>query len=82
MPLTEQQWDGWLYWTPFSLHALTATIGEGVNAPGAYQRIVVDSKAMRKIAVEEGFYAALEVTEIGVATMHGFFDSRMLFALP
>jgi len=37
---------------------------------------------MRKFPGEMALYAALEVIEIGTATMSVFFDSRVLFFLP
>ena len=82
-PITEQQWNGWLFWTPIQFHSVTATIGDGVNAASVSQFITVDSKAMRKVPVEQSIYAALELsTEIGAATLNAFFDSRVLFKLP
>jgi len=78
-PITEQQWDGWLYWTPISVHQQSAFQATGHTFQLADQ---LDSKAMRKIAQEEAFYMAIEVVEIGTASMDVFFDSRMLFALP
>ena len=75
-PITEVAWDGWLYHRFISLHA-PATVSAGVT-PAVTERIEIDSKAMRKITDEEVFFAAVEFTEIGAATMHVFFDCRML----
>ena len=76
-PVTEVDWDGWLFWYPISLHR-----GDNAFANGSFaQQVVVDSKAMRKFDAEEVLYASLEVTEIGGVTMSVFFDSRMLFML-
>ncbi len=44
--------------------------------------VVVDTKAMRKFPAEMSIYAALEVVEIGTATLNVFFDSRALGKLP
>ena len=79
-PITEQQWDGWLFWTPISCHASVAL--QASSSPATMYEIVIDSKAMRKIAAEEAFYAIIELTEIGAASFTAHFDSRMLFALP
>ncbi len=56
--------------------------GIGASGDETMLRMTIDSKAMRKIATEEAFYAAIEVVEIGVANLSVFFDSRALFALP
>ena len=47
-PMTDSNSDMWLWHSFFQIHAITATIGDGVNAGSAHQRIVIDSKAMRK----------------------------------
>ena len=85
-PITEEAWDGWLYHRYFSIMAAgpiaTATAAQEAlqnSATTSAVRIEVDSKAMRKWAVDEGLYAAIEVTEFGTATMDWTFNSRMLF---
>ena len=78
-PITESFWDGWLYHTFLSIHAMDITFG---NQAAAHQRVEVDSKAMRKIAVGETLMAVLEVVEIGTATFNVFWDSRSLVKLP
>ena len=42
----------------------------------------MDSKAMRKLNVQDSIYAIIEVEEIATATASVFMDTRMLFALP
>ena len=81
-PLGDAEWDGWLYHRFFNLHAITATLADGVNANSAYVQIEVDSKAMRKLTDGDVVFAALETVEDGVATGEVFFDSRMLLKLP
>ena len=76
-PIAEQNWDGWLFWTPISSHSAEAGIARDTNFD-----LVLDSRAMRKISEEDAFYAAFEVVEIGTSTLDMFLDSRMLFALP
>ena len=73
-PITEQDWDGWLFWATVSVHDSLA--GNGT------QEIIIDSKAMRKTSEDTVFYAAFEVVEVGTATATFFLDSRMLFKLP
>ena len=80
-PITEQDWDGWLFWHVISAHAGDATAGSR-NWDQSNQVIPVDSKAMRKFEDGMALFAAFEVTEIGTATASLFFDSRMLFKLP
>jgi len=87
-PITEQAWDGWLYWTPIILRSVgvmdgtAANDADSINAVSAVQRIDVDSKAMRKLKADDSIYAILEVTEGGTANLAWEFDSRMLFKLP
>ncbi len=82
-PITEQEWEGWLYWQGFSVSTITATEGDGVNAVARVQEFIIDSKAMRKIDENESLYAAFEVgTEVGAVTIAVTHDCRMLFALP
>ena len=84
-PITEDSWDGWLYHRFFSIHSVGA-IGVSTAADEQNQsnnvtaalRIEVDSKAMRKIDIDEVFYAAIEVTEHGTADMEWAFNSRTL----
>ncbi len=87
-PITEEAWDGWLYHRYFSITAggtiaaaTAAQQGDQVNSTTAALRLEIDSKAMRKIDVNEGMFAAVEVTEHGVATMEWLFNCRMLFKL-
>ena len=80
-PLTEQNWDGWLYWTPLSIHALSVTGAANDFGAAAALDVEVDSKAMRKLDAEDAIYAMIEVVEEGTATADVFFDSRVLLAL-
>ena len=87
-PITEEAWDGWLYHRYFSCLA-AGPIAAATAAQEALQvsnvtaaiRIEVDSKAMRKIDVDEAMYAVIEVIEIGAATATWSFNCRMLFKL-
>jgi len=80
-PITEQDWDGWLYWQAISCHAGDATAGSR-NWDQANMNIEVDSKAMRKLTEDSSIFAVFEVIEIGTATASLFFDSRILVKLP
>ena len=87
-PLDEEDWDGWLYHRYF--HILSGGILDSsvvddediINSTTAALRVEVDSKAMRKLPVEEAVFCAVQVVEIGVATGLWQFDSRMLMKLP
>jgi len=74
-PITEQNWDGWMWHSHFSVHVGDVTFGPGDSAS---QRIVIDAKAMRKFDSQEVIFAAVEVVEVGTATVRMFLDSRML----
>ena len=82
-PITEQAWDGWLFWMPIFCHTLTATLADGVNAAASVMNFEVDTKAMRKLTIEDAIYASYEAeVETGVASLRGQFDSRSLVKLP
>ena len=78
-PITDATWNGWLYHTYLSIHNPDITFG---GSPAVSQRVVVDSKAMRKFPLDVTMYAMLEVVEIGTATFNAFWDSRVLLKLP
>ena len=87
-PITEEDWDGWYYHSYFSI--LSGGVIDGsaagdqdlTNPHMAALRLTVDSKAMRKLRVDETLYAAIEVTEEGTASMSASYNSRSLFKLP
>ena len=83
-PTTDIAWDGWLYHTRNSVKAVVATITEASQAEGsASMRLVVDSKAMRKIKNTDVAVAVLNTeTETGSATLNATFRSRMLVKIP
>ena len=78
-PIQEIDWDGWLWYSHFSVHEDSA---DGQGSGAAHQRIILDSKAMRKVQEQETLVAVIEAIEIGTAVMSVFFDSRMLSKLP
>ncbi len=87
-PITEQGWDGWLYWRAIQLMSASAITGgaatdrDVLNESLVVQNIEIDSKAMRKLKEEDTIYACLQVIEIGTATLNWNLDSRVLFKLP
>ena len=77
-PLTDANWDGWFYHQFFDIRTVTGTIGDGVNAGAASQRIEIDSKAMRKWDPSETMVGVIDVTESGVATGELNANTRLL----
>ena len=80
-PIDDMAFDGWLYHRFFDVHAVSATIGDGVNANAVTFRTEVDTKAMRKLPDGYVLYSVVQTVEDGTATMDVFFDSRALFKL-
>ena len=78
-PITDLDWDGWLWHGIFFVQSATATFSDGVNAAGVSVHYVIDSKAMRKWDLgAEQVIGVTEVGEFGVATMEHHAISRML----
>jgi len=78
-PLTDTDWDGWLYHAVGHVFATTATIADGVNAAGAVARFDIDSKAMRKFDEDADILiGVIEVTEHGTATAEFQANTRIL----
>ena len=88
-PITEEAWDGWLYHHYFQIHSSGAITAAGAatqivgpDSIAAAVRVEVDSKVMRKLEIDQTIYCAVEVSEVGTATMEWFFNSRALLLLP
>jgi len=83
-PITEESADNWLYHRYFSLKSPQAN-ASGAEPGGrilpAFLRIEVDSKAMRKLDINDGIYAVIEVVEVGTARIEVAFNCRMLVKL-
>jgi len=77
-PFTDQNWDGWFYHHFFDVRSITATIADGANASAASQRIVIDSKAMRKWDPSETMVGMFEVSESGAASIELNAQTRVL----
>jgi len=80
-PLTEEDWEGWMWHSYFDVRATTATIADGVNAAGVVANLVIDTKAMRKFSSEMTLYGATEVVESGTALLELQGSTRALFKL-
>jgi len=78
-PLTDEDWDGWLYHRHFDLHVAAAAAIDSFQSSIQFE---VDSKAQRKFEAGNSIYAAIDVFEVGTAVMQVFFDCRVLVKLP
>ena len=79
-PITEIEWDGWLYWQAVMVQSVVSPLIEGGG--GNRVEFEVDSKAMRKLKLDDVIFAVLEVVENGNVTANAFFNSRILVKLP
>jgi len=73
-PITEVGWDGWLW---HSFFTVLGGLSGGADGAG-FQRIVIDSKAMRKMNEDEAIVLVSEQIEVGTATATITMDVRML----
>ena len=87
-PIQEEDSDSWLFHryfhlkTPGAISAAGAALSWSGNGDSVL-RLEVDTKAMRKLAdLDIGLYCAIEVTEVGTASMVWQFNSRSLVKLP
>ena len=76
-PISEAVWEGWMWYSFFDCRT-------GVNPDdgSSIHRIEVDSKAMRKVSNDDVIFAAIEVVEVGTATLEVQFDTRILLKSP
>ena len=80
-PLTEINWEGWMFHWTGSLINIDNTIDDSIG--GGVVRIPIDSKAMRKINDDETLFGVVEVSgEVGTAVMGFNGSTRMLVKLP
>ena len=78
-PNDDTDWS-WL-WTHYAfVMSPTGTVGEAPTA--ARLDVVVDTKAMRKIKLNEIVFMVMDSAERGTAGLRVDFDSRMLIKLP
>jgi len=79
-PIEDMDWNGWLYHRFFHVHSVSTAVT--ATDSSLVLRFEVDSKAMRKIAVNETLCMVMEVLERGTASLSVWFDSRILLKLP
>jgi len=77
-PLTDAHWDNWMWHSFFDVRSITATIGDGVNSQSVSQRLIIDSKAMRKWDPAETLVLMVEGVESGTSILRVNGDSRIL----
>ncbi len=80
-PLTEASSEDWLYHQFFSIHGPVVSSTDLGSAATVFET-EIDSKAMRKVNVDDRLYAAAEFLETGTATGVMWHDSRILAKLP
>ena len=78
-PVSEQDWDGWLYHRFF--HSFSPNSGISVSEQAIIQRVEIDSKAMRKWSEGYTLTPVVEVLEEGTAVGEVWFQSRVLLKL-
>ncbi len=81
-PLEDEFWDGWMWHSYWDTRVLTATFADGVNAGSVYQRIEIDTKAMRILRDDEVLFGTNDQVESGTATAEYNAESRVLLKLP
>ncbi len=77
-PITEIEWEGWMWHQLFSLHSPGAF---SATSTGSVLRLPIDSKAMRKFDSQETILAVMEVTETGTTAMTVRLGTRLLLKL-
>ena len=80
-PLTEEDWDGWIWHSYFDCRTVTATIADGVNGSAVSYLKEIDSKAMRKFDNDMTLFGATEVVESANAGLETQAQCRMLVKL-
>ena len=81
-PLEDLNWPGWLWHSFYDTRQLSTTAADGVNAGVTHSRIEVDSKAMRKLRLNEVLFGAIDQVESGTASAEFNAEVRVLVKLP
>ena len=74
-PFDDIDWSGWMWHWSGALHAPTAA---QLGDPSSTRLIEIDSKAMRKLSINDVLFAIVQVGEVGVAAMTTRIGSRIL----
>lgn len=78
-PFDDIDWPGWLFHDIGFLYSTAASVGHGLDCSRA---VPIESKAMRKLRTNEVMFLAIQVDEIGTATLNVNAATRALFKLP
>ena len=79
-PVVDEDWDGWMWHQYYSLIQPIAFAAQ--SAASAVEKLVIDTKAMRKFAANDVLILIGEHLETGTCTMTVSADSRVLVKLP
>jgi len=81
-PITDMEWDGWMFHQFFDIRTLSATHGDGVNAVKAVATFDVDTKAMRKWEADNMILMGVsQFVETGTAVLESEIRTRVLVKL-
>ncbi len=80
-PVSEADWEGWMFHRFGSLHVNSATLGATENIGLLEQRIEIDTKAMRIFRENMVLMGALEGVEVGTSVLEFNADTRVLLKL-
>ena len=80
-PFDDMLWDGWFQFEQGSVYARDNTpLADGSETVS--QRVVIDSKAMRKMHASDVIVSVLQLIEVGTAVVSAYLETRTLFKLP
>jgi len=80
-PISDPDWPGWIYYENLGAFVGLETT-EVARGPMGAARVVIDTKAMRKIGINEIVFGAVAATaEVGTATLSFVMRTRMLAKL-
>jgi len=77
--VSDATWPGWLWYAHWDVS--DGDIDRDNGAVSRYQRIVIDSKAMRKLGQNETVFGSVEAVETGAVSMEFVAQSRILLKL-
>ncbi len=80
-PVTEADWDGWIWHHFFQMHSPAATLAASAGDQVAAFQYEIDSKAMRKWSTGNTLVGVLGNVENGAATAEIWADVRILAKL-
>ena len=83
-PLSRPDWDGWFWHHYFDVHVGDLLGGGGTNQAPGNVKIEIDSKAMRKLTINDAIVGIMESAEaiVGGAFADLYLDCRMLVKFP